>query len=162
LIFTSARRIARTLKRAVAGWSIKTTSRRNVASTLADECACASIAAGNTIHSARRSYGKKLIAESCRAIHAKIDIVTPANATIKIARCHGLRTEIVDRPFNMFLSDHGNLDRDVDRLIILTLMFSREERDASVAIATENSSNPEACTTFNRTFPLSYVSHHTV
>jgi hypothetical protein len=68
-----------------------------------------------------------MIAASCQAIHARINIVTPANATIKIARCHGLRTEMVDRPFNMFLSDHGNLDRDVDRLIILTLTSSREE-----------------------------------
>ena len=162
MIFTSARRIARTLKRAVAGWSVKTTSRRNVASRLADECACASIAAGNTIHSARRSWDKKLIAASCHAIHARIDIVTPANATIKIARCHGLRTEIVDRPFNMFLSDHRNLDRDGDRLIIPTLTSSREERDASVASATEINSNPEACTTFNRTFSSPYVSHHSV
>jgi hypothetical protein len=69
---------------------------------------------------------------------------------------------MVDRPFNMFLSDHGNLDRDVDRLIILTLTSSHEERDASVASATEINSNPEACTTFNRTFPSPYVSHHSV
>jgi hypothetical protein len=62
----------------------------------------------------------------------------------------------------MFLSDQRNLDRDVDGLIILTLTSSREERDASVAIATEIDSNREAYTTFNRTFPLSYVSHHTV
>ena len=68
-----------------------------------------STAPGKTIHSVRRSRSKKLMAGSCHAIRANIDIVTPANATIKITRCRGLKTDIVDPTFSMFLAGHRNL-----------------------------------------------------
>src|SRR5215470_3601364 len=102
LSFTSARRIARTLKRAVAGWSLETNSRRNVASRLLNQCARASTAAGNAIHSARLSPGKKLIAGSCHANHASIDVATLANTVIQIARCHGLETNIATKRLASF------------------------------------------------------------
>src|SRR6266478_10047398 len=104
LIFTSARRIARMLKRAVAGCTGKRNSRLNVVSKLANQCARASRATGKTIHSARESRGKKLIAGSFRAVHAKIDITTAANVRIKIARNLGLwRANIADGTFSTFL-----------------------------------------------------------
>ena len=90
LIFTSARRIARTLKSAVDGRSVKTNSRRNVASRPVNQCPCGLTATGKTIHSARLSRGKKLIAGSFRAIHTSTDVATPANTAIQIARCNGL------------------------------------------------------------------------
>src|SRR5207249_11724086 len=57
------------LRCAVAGRSTKVNSRRNVASRLANQCACASTAAGNTIHSARLSRLKKLISGTDPAIN---------------------------------------------------------------------------------------------
>ncbi len=77
-----------------AGRSVKTNSRRNVASRLANQCVRGLTAAGKTIHSARRSRGKKLIPGSWHAIHARTDIAILANTAIQIPRCHGLRTNI--------------------------------------------------------------------
>ena len=74
--------------------AVDVATRKLVAARLANQCACASTAAGNTIHSARLSRLKKLIAGSVPAIHARTDIAMIANAPIKIARCHGLRTNI--------------------------------------------------------------------
>ena len=162
LIFTSTRRIPRTIKRAVGGWFIKTNSRRNVVSRLANQCACASTAAGKTIHSARRSRGKKLIAGSCHAIHASIDIARPASATINITRCHGLKIDIVDPTFSMFLAGHRTLG-----LALNHLGSAGESLLARVAIhrtgnPSEIISSREGCARFDRTFLLSCVSDQTV
>ena len=41
---------------------------------------------------ARLSRGKKLIAGSLRAIHMSANMATPANTTIRVARCHGFES----------------------------------------------------------------------
>src|SRR4029077_16868670 len=104
LIFTSARRIARRLKRAVAGCTGKRNSRLNVVSKLVNQCARESRAAGKTIHQARESRGRKLIAGSFRAIHARINITAATKARIKMARrCGFLRTNIANPIFTCSL-----------------------------------------------------------
>jgi len=60
-----------------------------------------------------------LIAGSFHAIHAKHEIATPADATIKIAACHGLKTDIVDLTFSMFSLVTGT---DIAVRIISTLL----------------------------------------
>ncbi len=81
LIFNSIRLAARTSNRADPGCDSTCSVRRNVASIVATGCVRASIAAGNTIHSARLSRGRKLIFGSRSHFHASHPKAMVAAAT---------------------------------------------------------------------------------